>query len=61
MVKQDKEKRVGIIIEVSPELVAIFEKIKKSVEEYTWGAEKNLSNLSASKILAAKVKRAGLY
>ena len=59
--KTTKQKRDSHIVEISTELMEILELIKKTVEDFTWGAENKLSNYAASKILARKVKEKKLY
>lgn len=58
--KKKKSER-GVIVEVCPELVQIFQKISKNVEDYTWGAQKRLSNLACSRILCQRIKKANIY
>lgn len=51
----------GYIIEVCPELLEILDIIKKNVREYTWGAEEDIGNFKASKILANRIRQAKIY
>ncbi len=56
-----EQKSKARIVAISEELYEILGKIKKNVSRFTWGAEPNMSNYKASKILAKRVNDAKLY
>jgi hypothetical protein len=57
--KEEDEKQY--VIAVCEDLMDILNEIKSRVKEFTWGAESNLSNFKASKILANRIKNSKLY
>lgn len=56
-----KYKEQRFVVQISKELKEILDQIRDNVEYNTWGAEAELSYFKASKILAARVKKAGVY
>lgn len=59
--KSSEEKEVTITIRVSPELLEVFEKMRKQLNNLTYDAMGNVSYNELSKILARKVKEKELY
>lgn len=58
-VNRYKEER--FVIQISKELKEILDQIRESVDDFTWGAESELGYFKASKILASRIKKSGLY
>ena len=54
-----EEERKSKIIEVSEELIEVFERLRKKVSDVTWGVE-NMSYYNLSKILARKINSSGI-
>jgi hypothetical protein len=54
-----EEERKSKIIEVSEELIDVFERLRKKVSDVTWGVE-SMSYYNLSKVLSRKINAAGI-
>ena len=54
-----EEERKSKIIEVSEELLDVFERLRNKVSEVTWGVE-SMSYYNLSKILSRKINASGI-
>jgi hypothetical protein len=54
-----EEERKSKIIEVSEELLDVFERLRKKVSDVTWGVE-SMSYYNLSKVLSRKINAAGI-
>ena len=59
--KTNEEKEVTITVRISPELLEIFEKMRKQLGELTYEALDDVSYNDLSRILARKIKSSKLF
>jgi len=59
--KTNEEKEVTITVRISPELLEIFEKMRKQLGELTYEALDDVSYNDLSRILARKIKESKIY